>query len=70
VLSEAFGRFVRLWMSVHAATFEVPATKEGVDSVYAKFAEKVADYFQRGHRFLHDLPSLEEKKPTEAVRKP
>ena len=70
VLSEAFGRFVRLWMSVHAATFDVPATKEGVDSVYAGFAAKVADYFRRGHRFLHDLPNLDYKKPTEAVRKP
>ena len=34
VLSEAFGMFVRLWMFVHAATFEIPATREAADSLY------------------------------------
>jgi hypothetical protein len=32
VLSEAFGRFVRLWMFVHAATFKLPATQEAAES--------------------------------------
>jgi len=70
VLSETFGRFVRLWMVVHAATFEIPATKEAADSLYESFAVKVAGYFRRGHRFLHDLPNLDDKGSTETVRKP
>jgi predicted DNA-binding protein len=70
VLSETFGRFVRLWMVVHAATFEIPATKEAADSLYENFAAKVAEYFRRGHRFIHDLPNLDDKKPAETVRKP
>jgi predicted DNA-binding protein len=69
VLSEAFGRFVRLWMVVHAATFEIPATKEAADSLYETFAARVAEYFRRGHRFLHDLPNLDDKMPAETVRK-
>src|SRR5271166_6160523 len=70
VLSEGFGRFVRLWMFVHAATFKEPATQEAADSLYEKFAAKVAEYFRRGHRFLHDLPNLDDKRPTQSVRKP
>lgn len=70
VLSESFGRFVRLWMFVHAATFKVPATQEAADSLYEKFAAKVAEYFRRGHRFLHDLPNVDGKIPTETARKP
>ena len=69
VLSEAFGRFVRLWILVHAATFKLPATEEAAESLYGKFAAKVAEYFGRGHRFLHDLPNLDGKRPTEIVRK-
>ncbi len=70
VLSEAFGMFVRLWMFVHAATFEIPATREAADSLYKEFAAKVAEYFRRGHRFLHDLPSVHDANPVESVRKP
>jgi hypothetical protein len=69
VLSEAFGRFVRLWIMVHAATFKVPATEEAADSLYAKFAARVAEYFRRGHRFAHDLPNVDDKKPTEPLRR-
>jgi hypothetical protein len=69
VLSEAFGRFVRLWMMVHAATFKVPVTEEAADALYAKFAAKVAEYFRRGHRFLHDLPNVDDTRSTETVRK-
>ena len=70
VLSEAFGRFVRLWMMVHAATFKVPVTEEAADALYAKFAAKIADYFRRGHRFLHDLPTIDEKRSTETIGNP
>jgi hypothetical protein len=58
VLSEAFGRFLRLWMFVHAAAFQRPATMEAADGLYQQFAAKVAEYFVRGHRFLHDLPKV------------
>ncbi|MGH7437409.1 MAG: hypothetical protein ACRENE_17160 [Polyangiaceae bacterium] len=70
VLSEAFGRFVRLWMMMHAATLKVPVTEEAADTLYAKFAAKVAGYFRGGHRFLHDLPNLDDKMPAETVRNP
>ena len=70
VLSEMFGRFVRLWMAVHAATFKVPATQEAADSLYEKFAAKVAEYFRGGHRFLHDLPVVDDRRSTETARKP
>jgi hypothetical protein len=69
VLSEAFGRFLRLWMIVHAPTFTHPDTPEGAEArsqqratgeaFYKRFAEAIADYFRRGHRFVHDLPGLE-----------
>jgi len=65
VLSEAFGRFVRLWMFVHAATFTQPATQEAAESMYQQFAARVAEYFRRGHRFLHDLPNVDRKRSTE-----
>jgi len=68
VLSEAFGRFVRLWMFVHAATFTQPATQEAAESMYQQFAARVAEYFRRGHRFLHDLPNADGKKSAETGR--
>jgi hypothetical protein len=55
VLSEAFGRFVRLWMFVHAAAFQRPVTQEAAEGLYRGFAAKVAGYFRGGHRLLHDL---------------
>lgn len=57
-------------MFVHAATFEIPATREAADSLYKEFAVKVAEYLRRGHRFLHDLPSVDGKKSTETMGKP
>jgi hypothetical protein len=70
VLSEVFGRFMRLWLFVHAATFERPATQEAAEAMYEQFAAKVAEYFRRGHRFLHHLPNLDDKRPAETVRNP
>jgi hypothetical protein len=69
ILSETFGRFLQLWMIVHAATFKEPATAEAAETLskqraageafYKRFAASVADQFLRGHRFVHDLPGLE-----------
>ncbi len=70
VLSEAFGRFVRLWMMMHAATFKVPVTEEAADALYAKFAAKVGEGFRGGHRFLHDLPNVDEKAMEAASPRP
>ena len=69
ILSEAFGRFLRVWTIVHAATFKEPATPEAAqalaqqrasgEGLYKRFAANVADQFLRGHRFIHDLPGLD-----------
>jgi hypothetical protein len=69
LLSESFGRFLRLWTTVHAATFKEPATPEAAETLsrqratgealFKRFAANVAAHFLRGHRFVHDLPGLE-----------
>jgi hypothetical protein len=69
ILSETFGRFLRLWTIVHAATFTQAAKHEAAEMVsrqraagealYRRFVASVADQFLRGHRFVHDLPGLE-----------
>jgi hypothetical protein len=69
LLSASFGRFLRLWTTVHAATFAQPATPEAADTLsrqraagdalFKRFAANVAAQFLRGHRFVHDLPGLE-----------
>jgi hypothetical protein len=69
ILSEAFGRFLRVWTIVHAPTFAQPATPEAAEALsrqrasgealYKRFAANVADQFLRGHRFVQDLAGLE-----------
>jgi hypothetical protein len=59
LLSETLGCFLRVWMSVHAPTFNKPATPDAGEELYLGFAAKVADKFRRGHRFIQDLPGLE-----------
>jgi hypothetical protein len=69
ILSEAFGRFLRVWTIVHAPTFTQPATPEAAEALsrqrasgealYKRFAANVADQFLRGHRFVQDLAGLE-----------
>jgi hypothetical protein len=68
VLSEAFGRFLRLWMVVHASSFRDPATSGEADALskqlaagedlYKRLAATVAQQFAKGHRFVHDLPRV------------
>jgi hypothetical protein len=38
--------------------------------MYEKFAAKIAEHFRRGHRLLHDLPNVDDRRPTESVRRP
>jgi hypothetical protein len=78
ILSEAFGRFLGLWTIVHAPTFKEPATPEAAkalsqqlasgEALYKRLAAKIADQFRRGHRFIHDLPNLDDGR-SESVRK-
>jgi hypothetical protein len=79
LLSEAFGRFLRLWMIVHASTFTQADTPEGAQTVsrqratgetlYKRVAAVVADHFLRGHRFIHDFPDLDGSR-SESASKP
>jgi hypothetical protein len=65
LLSEAFGRFLRLWMVVHASTFRDPTTPAAADALtkqlaagedlYRRLATTIAQHFMKGHRFVHDL---------------
>jgi len=69
ILSETFGRFLRLWTIVHASTFTQPASPEAAETLsrqratgealYKRLAATVADHFLRGHRFVNDLPGFE-----------
>jgi hypothetical protein len=79
LLSETFGRFLRLWTTVHAPTFKQPATPEATEALsqqratgealYKRLAATVADQFLRGHRFVHDLPNVDDRR-REPVDKP
>jgi hypothetical protein len=69
VLSEAFGRYLRLWFVAHApgaAESGKAAARAGAESAYKKFAEHVGEQFRLGHRFLDDLPreALEGQEPS------
>ncbi len=69
LLSETFGRFLRLWLIVHAPTITQPPTPEGDEalsrqratgeSLYKRLVAAVAEQFRRGHRFVHDLPDVD-----------
>jgi hypothetical protein len=79
LLSQMFGRFLRIWTIVHAPTFKQPATPEAAEMLsqhratgeafYKRLAATVADEFLRGHRFVHDLPKVDDRRP-ERVDKP
>jgi hypothetical protein len=72
ILSEAFGRFLRLWTIVHAPTFKDPVTPEAAEALsqqlasgealYKRLAKMIADQFRHGHRFVHDLPNLDDRR--------
>jgi hypothetical protein len=71
ILSEAFGRFMRLWLgTVHPLVAEQgkgAELRKAGELAYEKFARFVADQFLDGHRFVHDLPKVAE--PTNASAK-
>ncbi len=64
---EAFGRFVRAWAIAHAPTKPAPPEAAAVLSKHATgedFFKRLmatgADQLRRGHRFVHDLPGLDD----------
>jgi len=73
LLSQMFGRFLRLWTIVHASVFTQPATPQAAEAIakqrgagealYKRLAASVADQFRRGHRFADDLPSVDDRRP-------
>jgi hypothetical protein len=59
LLSEAFGRYMRLWFMAHAAsTTEAGkgATRGAGETQYRQFAQHLGAQFKQGHRFVHDVP--------------
>ena len=73
LLSEAFGRFLRLWMVVHASTFqgnvEVVAQQRVVgEGLFRRFATAVSTHLGKGHRFPHDFPKAEGNDGTHTAR--
>jgi hypothetical protein len=80
VLSESLGRFLRLWMVVHASTFRDPATPAAADALtkqlaagedlYRRLAGTIAQHFMKGHRFVQDVLRVEQKAQAETADKP
>jgi len=72
LLSETFGRFLRLWLIVHAPTITQPPTREGDEALsrhratgetlYKRLLAAVSEQFRRGHRFVHDLPDVDDSR--------
>jgi hypothetical protein len=70
LLSETFGRYLRLWLIAHASTITHAATPEGDEALsrqratgerlYSRLVATVAEQFRRGHRFVHDLPDVDD----------
>jgi hypothetical protein len=60
LLSEAFGRYMRLWFSARApsSTDVGKATaRGGGEAPYKQFAQHLGAEFAQGHRFIDDLPA-------------
>ena len=59
LLSEAFGRYMRLWFMAHAPS-ATEAGKGGArgagETQYRQFAQHLGAQFKQGHRFVHDVP--------------
>jgi hypothetical protein len=59
LLSEAFGRYMRLWFTAHAPnTVEAGrvAARGAAETQYRQFAQHVGAQFMQGHRFVNDVP--------------
>ena len=58
LLSEAFGRYMRLWFGAHAPAGADTAkgAARSAEGPYRHFAKELAAEFNRGHRFINDVP--------------
>jgi hypothetical protein len=59
ILSEAFGRYMRLWFTAHvpdASQGNGSAAVASAEKAYALFARHLGERLSEGHRFLDDLP--------------
>jgi hypothetical protein len=56
LLSEAFGRYMRLWFTAHAPSAAEPAKGAAGEVPYRQFAQHLGAQFKQGHRFVNDLP--------------
>ena len=55
ILSEAFGRYLRLWFLTHTPAKEAGALN-AAEAQYQWFARHLAAHFSKGHRFSDDFP--------------
>jgi hypothetical protein len=59
LLSEAFGRYMRLWFTAHAPSTVEPgkgAARAAGEAQYRQFAQYLGAQFTGGHRFVNDVP--------------
>ena len=59
LLSEAFGRYMRLWFMAHlpsAGEAGKAAARAAGEASYRQFAQHLGTQFKQGHRFVNDLP--------------
>jgi predicted DNA-binding protein len=59
LLSEAFGRYMRLWFMTHAPSGTdagKAAARAAAETQYKRFAQYLGAEFAQGHRFIDDLP--------------
>src|SRR5260370_37142067 len=60
ILSEAFGRYIRLWFTAHvpdASQGNMPAALASASRAHAQFAPQLPERRSRGHRLADDLPA-------------
>ncbi|MGO9835784.1 MAG: hypothetical protein ACLP1X_16400, partial [Polyangiaceae bacterium] len=59
LLSEAFGRYMRLWFVAHvpsAGEAGKAAARAAGEVPYRQFAQHLGAQFKQGHRFVDDVP--------------
>ena len=60
LLSEAFGRYMRLWFAAHAPSAGEAgkaAARAAGEVPYRQFAQHLGTQFKQGHRFIDDFPA-------------
>jgi hypothetical protein len=57
LLSEAFGRYMRLWFVAHAPSAGEAGKAAAGEVPYKQFAQHLGTQFKQGHRFIDDFPA-------------